>query len=93
MACVICHSAVWAAAALAAVRRAGVQAVLEHVKVERTEVFGAVHLQLADDRMEFVDVVVPQDLGLQLGGPRQGVAVDLQQLVGRHGVQRRGRSR
>jgi hypothetical protein len=37
---------------------------------------------LADHRVEFVDLVVRQDLGLQLRGARQRVAVDLQQLVG-----------
>ena len=36
--------------------------------------------------MELVDLVVRQDVGLQLRSPREGVAVDLQHLVQRHGV-------
>ena len=39
-------------------RRGGVEAVLQHVEVERAEVFAAEDLQLGDHRMELVDLVV-----------------------------------
>ena len=70
-------------------RRRGVEAVLQHVEVERAEVFGAVDLQLGDDRVELVDLVVREHLGLQLRRARERVAVDLQQVGQRHRVRRR----
>lgn len=61
--------------------RGGVEPVFEHVQVEGTQVFAAIHLQLGHHGVEFVHLVVRQDVGLQLGGAAQGVAVDFQQLV------------
>ena len=74
------------AAARQALGRGGVEAVLEHVEVERAQVFRAIHLQLAHHGVELVDVEVLEHLGLEFGCARQGVAVDLQHLVQRHGV-------
>ena len=64
----------------------GVKAVFQHVEVERAQVFAAIDLQFGDDRVEFINLVVRQDVGLQLRCSRQRVAVDFQQLVKRHGV-------
>src|SRR3989442_15485478 len=76
------------AAAGQALGRAGVQAVLEHVQVEAAQVFRAEQLQLGHHGVEFIDLVVGQQLGLELGGAGQGPAVDLQQLFGGNRVLR-----
>ena len=67
------------AAARQRLRRRGVEPVLEDVEVERAQVFRAIDLQLGHHRVELVDLVVRQHLGLELRGARQRVAVDLQQ--------------
>ena len=66
--------------------RCGVQAVFEHVQIKRAQVFRAINLQLADDRVEFVDVKVSADICLQLRRAGQRKTVDLQQLVVGHSV-------
>ena len=47
--------------------RAGVKPVFQNVEVKRAQVFAAVNLQLGDHRVEFIHLVVRQDVGLQLG--------------------------
>ena len=61
---------------------------LEHVEVKAAQVFAAIQLQLVDHRVEFINLVVGQYLGLQLRGASQRVAVDLEQLRGRHRIGR-----
>jgi hypothetical protein len=81
-------------------RRRRVEAVLEDVEVERAEVFRAEHLQLGDDRMEFVGAEVAaaedaarrielaDDLRLQRGRAGEHPAVDLEHVGERDGVAR-----
>ncbi|EKD99158.1 MAG: hypothetical protein ACD_23C00100G0002 [uncultured bacterium] len=44
-------------------------------------------MQLGHHRVKFIDLVMRQDVGLQGGGAAQRVAVDLQHLIQRHGIQ------
>ena len=60
--------------------RGGVEPVLQDVEVEGAQVLRAVDLQLGHHRVELVDLVVRQHLGLELRGAAQRVAVDLEQL-------------
>ena len=60
--------------------RGGVETVFEHIEVERTQIFGAVNLQLGHHGMKLIDLVMGQDFSLQRSGAAHGVAVDLQHL-------------
>ena len=49
-------------------RRAGVEAIFEHVQIERAQIFRAIHLQFGHHGVEFVFFEVPQNVSLQLRG-------------------------
>ena len=68
------------------IRGARIQAVLEDVEVERAEVLRAERLQPRDRGMELELLAVGEDRGLQLGGERGRIAVDLQPILDRHRV-------
>ena len=65
-----------------------VEPVFQHVEVKRAQVFAAVNLQFRDDGVEFINLVMRQDVGLQLRGAADGVAVDFQHVGQRHGIRR-----
>src|SRR6266487_5148904 len=68
------------------IRGARIQAVLEDVEVERAEVLRAERLQPRDRGMELEFLAVGEDRGLQHGGERGRIAVDLDPSFHRHRV-------
>src|SRR2546426_5807623 len=67
---------------------ARVEPVLEDVEEERAEVLGAERLQLLRHQVELVALVVRGNLLLRARRHGERIAVDLEQLVDRHGVPR-----
>src|SRR5213592_1582645 len=67
---------------------ARVEPVLEDVEEERAEVLGAERLQLLRHQVKLLAIVVRGDLLLRARRHGERIAVDLEQLVDRHGVPR-----
>src|SRR4029079_8920356 len=63
-----------------AVCACGVEPVLENIEVERTEIFGAKHMQLLRDQMELVATVVMQNRLLKLMRHSDRVTIEFHPL-------------